>query len=161
VSLTADVAVRVGPVTVDHAGELFTVQRAAYLSEAALYSVHIPPLRETLDDLRAELSGGKVLAFAAWLGERLVGSVRGKPDGERMEVARFSVAPDMQGRGIGRMLLTAVESAAPAQVRTLWLRTGGNSEANLRLYQRSGYVLAGHQFDDIGVRVAYLEKPVG
>jgi len=159
VSVAVDV--RVGPAALADAGELFTVQRAAYVAEAQLYTAHIPPLRETLDHVRADLADPAVLVFAAWLGGRLVGSVRGRPDGDRMEIARFSVAPDMQGRGIGRALLTTVESAVPPGIRVLWLRTGANSEANLRLYERAGYRLAGHDVDDAGVRVAYLEKPIG
>ena len=158
-SVTVDI--RVGPASIVDAGELFTVQRAAYVSEAKLYSAHIPPLRETLDELRSDIEDPAVLVFAAWLDSRLVGSVRGRPEGDRMEIARFSVAPDMQGRGVGRALLTLVESAVPAGVRTLWLRTGGKSEANLRLYTRAGYQLVRHEVDDIGVNVAYLEKLVG
>ena len=150
--------VRVAVVDARYAGELYTVQRAGYVSEAQLYSPHIPPLVETLDQVRADLESAEVLAFGAWLGERLIGSVRGRPAGDRMEVARFAVAPDLQGRGVGRALLAAVEAATPAGVRTLWLRTGARSHANLRLYQRAGYRVVGEELDAIGVTVALLAK---
>lgn len=153
--------IRVAPAEAGHAGELWTVQRAAYVTEAQLYHAPgIPPLAETLPEVRAELSSPHVLVFAAWHGSRLVGSVRGRVDGDRMEVARFAVAPDQQGNGVGTALLTALEDAVPATVRTLWLVTGARSAPNLRLYERHGYRRAGGFTDDVGVTLVRMEKAV-
>lgn len=150
--------VHIGALAPAHAGEALTVQRAAYVTEAQHYDApHIPPLTETVDELRADLVAG-VLAFGAWLGPRLVGCVRGRVDGNRMEVARFAVAPDMQGQGIGSALLTAVETAAPHRVRTLWLVTGATSDANLRLYDKAGYAVVAKSTDAVGVEMVRLEK---
>ncbi len=152
-------SVHIGPLAAAHAGEALTVQRAAYVTEAQHYDApRIPPLTETLDELRADLMSG-VLALGAWLGTRLVGSVRGRVDGDRMEVARFAVAPDLQGRGIGTALLSAVEAAAPPGVRTLWMVTGARSEANLRLYRKAGYAVVADTTDAAGVALVVLEKP--
>jgi ribosomal protein S18 acetylase RimI-like enzyme len=150
--------VHIGQLRAEHAGEALTVQRAAYVTEAQHYDApRIPPLTETVDELRADLASG-VLAFGAWLGPRLAGCVRGRVAGDRMEVARFAVAPDLQGRGIGSALLSAVETAAPPRVRTLWLVTGATSAANLRLYGRAGYVVVGYRTDAVGVALVVLEK---
>jgi hypothetical protein len=47
--------VRLGPLDADHAGELLTLQRAAYVSEAQLYDdVRLPALEQSLDELAAE-----------------------------------------------------------------------------------------------------------
>ena len=35
------------------AGEILTLQRAAYVGEAMLYDQFLPPLSETLDEIRA------------------------------------------------------------------------------------------------------------
>ena len=151
-------AIHIGPLTAAHAGEALTVQRAAYVTEAQRYDApRIPPLTETLDELRGDLMSG-VLAFGAWTGTRLAGSVRGRVDGDRMEVARFSVAPDLQGQGIGRALLVAVEAAAPQEVRTFWLITGVESEDNLRLYRKAGYEVVADTTDAVGVELVVLEK---
>lgn len=152
-------ALRIGVLGPEHAGEALTVQRAAYVSEAQRYRApDIPPLTETADELRADLAGG-VLAVGAWLGPRLVGAVRGRVAGERMEVARFVVAPDLQGRGTGRALLGALHAAAPPQVAVFWLVTGARSEDNLRFYRRAGYAVAGWTTDSAGVDLLRLELP--
>lgn len=152
--------VHIGPLAPEHAGEALTVQRAAYVTEAQHYAApDLPPLRESLADLRADLASGRP-AFGAWLGPRLVGSVRGRPAGDRMEISRLAVAPDLQRRGIGARLLAAVEAAAPAPVRTVWLVTGADSAGSLALYRRAGYAVVGQDVDAAGVTLAVLEKPV-
>ncbi len=151
--------VRIGVAGPEHAGEALTVQRAAYVTEAQRYSAPgIPPLVETLDELRADLAAPDVVARAAWLGPRLVGSVRGRVAGDELEVARLTVAPDLQGRGIGRALLTAVHAAAPPGVRRFWLVTGARSADNLRLYAAAGYRVTGEVVDAAGVGPVRLER---
>jgi len=154
------VNVHIGPLAPEYAGEALTVQRAAYVVEAQRYHApHIPPLTETVAEVAADLGSPTVLAFGAWLGGRLVGSVRGRPDGERMEISRLSVAPDLQRRGIARRLLATVEAAAPAGVRTFWLITGATSEANLALYSHAGYAVVADTTDSAGVVLVVLERP--
>jgi GNAT superfamily N-acetyltransferase len=149
----------VGPVGLEHAGELFTVQRAAYVGEAQRYgSAVIPPLAETLVDVEKEITDPRVLVYGAWLGTRLIGSVRGRVAGSLMEIARFAVAPDLRGRGVGRDLLAAIEAATPAEVETLWLVTGSLSDDNMRSYQRSGYRRTGMQVDAVGIEIVRFEK---
>ena len=79
-----------------------------------------------------------LVARAAWLGPRLAGSVRGRIVGDRLEVVRLTVAPDLQGLGIGRALVAAVHAAAPPSVRCCWLVTGARTENNIRLYTAAG-----------------------
>jgi ribosomal protein S18 acetylase RimI-like enzyme len=125
--------------TTEDAGEILTVQRAAYLSEGALHdSFTLPPLTETVDQVRAAIAGGGVLK--AVLGTRIVGAVRAALDGDTCHVGRLAVAPDLQGQGIGTRLLAAVEQRYAGRVARFELFTGPNSAANLRLYRRLGYV---------------------
>ncbi|MHC1562714.1 GNAT family N-acetyltransferase [Actinomycetospora sp. C-140] len=148
------------------AGEALTVQYAAYLSEARRYgTTEIPPLRETVAALAADLGRGDVRGFGAWAGQRLVGSVRlrggvggGIGSGSGCaELARFSVAPDAQGHGIGRALLERAHGElAPGDVT--WLVTGARSEENLRLYRRAGYEETGRRVDSAGVDLLRMER---
>ncbi|TWP51878.1 GNAT family N-acetyltransferase [Lentzea tibetensis] len=149
--------IHIGPVDPSHAGELMTVQRAAYVAEARQNGVlSIPPLEETLDEIRASLG----LALGAWIGPRLVGSVRGRVDGSRMLISRLSVAPDVQGQGIGRALLEAITDARPDEVELLWLVTGARSDDNVRMYVKAGFVQTRAGVDEMNVPVVFLEKKV-
>lgn len=152
--------VHIGHLKPEHAGEVLTVQRAAYLDEARRYGAwDLPPLKETLDEVRAHLGNGTP-ALGAFDGHRLVGSVRSRVEGERMEVARLAVAPDVQGAGVGRRLLEAITAHAPADVRVVWLFTGAESDANLRFYESAGFVRAGERIDAVGIRCVTLEQKV-
>jgi ribosomal protein S18 acetylase RimI-like enzyme len=152
------VTVHIGPLGPEHAGEVMTIQRAAYLAEARRYGAwELPPLVETIEEIRKHVESG-MPALGAWDGHRLVGSVRGKVDGARMEVARLAVAPDQQGRGLGRRLLDAVCAQAPGEV--VWLFTGAESDENLGLYESAGFVKSGEHFDAVGIRCVTLEKKV-
>ena len=119
-------------------GEILTLQRAAYVTEAQLYSdASLPALTQTYEELAAEL--GSDLALKATMGHRIVGSVRARLKGSVLHIGRLMVAPDLQGRGIGTRLLTAVEREAAGKVDRYMLFTGHLSRANIRLYERRGY----------------------
>lgn len=120
------------------AGEILTVQRAAYVSEAQLHGdPFLPPLVESLDQVRRMIAESLVLK--ATLGTRLAGSVRGRISDRTCLVGRLVVAPDLQGRGIGRALMSAVEEEVAGLADACVLFTGHLSEANLRMYRRRGY----------------------
>jgi ribosomal protein S18 acetylase RimI-like enzyme len=150
----------VGALRPEHAGEALTVQYAAYLSEGRRYSTtEIPPLVETVEELAADLRRPDVVGLAAWLGPRLVGSVRLRGVGGADPVAfvRYSVAPDVQGRGIGSALIDAAHAVLPAGT-TSWLVTGVDSAENLALYRRRGYAERGREVDAAGVAVVRMER---
>lgn len=120
------------------AGELLTLQLACWVPEAqANPEVHIPAHHESLADVVAWLEEWTVLVLRR--GGRLVGSVRGRMDGDAWHVGRLMVAPDLRGEGLGRWLLEQIEAAAPPEAVTYELFTGAGSDSNLRRYRRAGY----------------------
>lgn len=132
-----DQPVIIVPATAADSGEIMTVQRAAYVSEALLYdNTKFTAFTETLDEIHAVVAAGGVLI--AKLGSRIVGAVRGGLVGDECRVGRLVVAPDQQRRGIGGRLLLAIEEKF-AGAREFVLSTGDRSAANLRLYERAGY----------------------
>ena len=148
---------RVVPAEPADAGELLVLQRAAYLSEAQRYDdPHLPPLTETLDELRSAVAAGRVLKAVD--GTRIVGAVRVREDGPVLHVGRLSVAPDRQGCGLGTALLAAAEALAGPDVRTVALFTGEASDENVRLYERCGYAVVRHEALPPGPGVVHLEK---
>jgi tRNA (guanine37-N1)-methyltransferase len=137
-----DLTLDLAPATRGDAGELFTLTRACWLQELwANPDVPIPALEESLDDLLASLDDWTTLVARA--GGRLVGSCRGRAEGEVWDVGRVMVAPDLQGRGLGRYLLDLVEQAAPPDVTSYQLFTGAGSTDNIRMYKKAGYRLRG------------------
>jgi ribosomal protein S18 acetylase RimI-like enzyme len=140
--------------TVDDAGELLTLQRAAYVSEAQLYNdPTLPALTQTLPELAAELAHPSLGIRSAG---RLVGAVRWQVHDGVAHIGRLTVAPDMQGAGIGTALLRAAESASGADRFELF--TGHLSQANIRLYQREGYEIERTEPLHPGVDLVYLTK---
>jgi ribosomal protein S18 acetylase RimI-like enzyme len=126
---------------VDDTGEVLTLQRAAYVTEAQAHDdLTIPPLTQTLDQLREELTDPRTTAWGIREHGRLVASVRVRlADPAAAEIGRLVVAPDRQGNGLGTALLLAAETRLPAEITVIRLFTGEHSHANLRLYQRLGY----------------------
>ncbi len=127
------------------AAELLTLQRCCWVGEAQLNdALFLPALVETLADVRAGLD-----AWSTWVvrsAGRLVASVRAGRRGQDWEIGRLMVAPDVQGRGLGKWLLEYAEQAAPDDVHRLALFTGAASAANLRMYARAGYRRTGEPF---------------
>lgn len=131
----------------EDAGELLTLQRAAFVLEARLNAAwEIPPLLDTLDDVAATLDRHTVLV--ARRAGRLVGAVIGEPREDTWYLGRLMVAPDLQGTGIGGCLLTEIEALAPPSTRVLRMVTGARSAANLALYARRGYREVGRATPD-------------
>jgi tRNA (guanine37-N1)-methyltransferase len=124
--------------TLGDAAELLTLQRACWVQEAqANDTLDIPALHESLAEVEADLR-----RWDTWVARsagRLVGSARGRLDGDVWHIGRLMVAPDLQGRGIGRQLLALIERVAPPDAASYSLFTGSRSESNLRRYRRAGY----------------------
>ena len=138
--LLDDVEVRL--VQPGDAGELFTLQRACWVQEQQDNpGVEIPALHETLEDLRGWIARDTVLVARS--AGRLVGAVRADLHERTWEIGRLMVAPDLQGRGLGRVLLQRIEAAAPPEATAYALFTGAGSLRNQKLYKKAGYRLRG------------------
>jgi ribosomal protein S18 acetylase RimI-like enzyme len=131
----------VQPLDREAAGELLTLQRASFVTEAQLYDdPNLLALRQTLDEVTAELDDPAVICLGIRDEHgRLIASIRARIARETADVAQLVVAPDQQGHGFGTQLLTELERRLPAQVTTLRLYTGDRSDGNLRLYRRAGF----------------------
>lgn len=142
------------------AGELFTMQRAAYVSEAAAHADFLlPPLTQTLAEVRADLAAPDVLTFGVRDAGRLIGAVRLHRSGAAVELGRLMVVPDRQGEGLGTALLAFAETVFPDAVE-IRLFTGDRSLSNIRLYERTGYRETGRT-PEAGYELIHFVKPLG
>lgn len=147
------------PLGPEHAGEVLTVQRAAFVAEARVHgTTEIPPLVETLEEVRRELEA--TIMLGAMLAGRLVGAIRLTVEGPVGWISRVAVAPDQQGNGIGSGLLDAIEAAAPPQVRRFQLAVGKESSSNVAMYERRGYREFSRRVDSAGVELLLMGKDV-
>ncbi|MGE0142811.1 MAG: GNAT family N-acetyltransferase [Planctomycetota bacterium] len=104
--------------------------------------------RELVDEriARGLASGYRFLFLDAADGESLAGySCYGPVDGTQRSWDLFwiAVAPEQQGRGLGRALLRATEAAiAELGGGLVWVETGGKAlyESTRRFYEACGYV---------------------
>lgn len=124
------------------AGELFTLQRACWVQEQqANPGVTIPALTEGLADVKTWLATDTVQVLRS--AGRLVGAVRARVHDQTWDIGRLMVAPDLQGSGLGRLLLERIEELAPPEVTGFELFTGAGSTRTQHVYKKAGYRLRG------------------
>lgn len=139
------------------AGEILTLQRAAYVTTAQLYrDPFLPPLVETLQDVADAIRTEIVLAAVD--GHRIVGSARIRIEGAVGHMGRLVVAPDKEGAGIGIRLIKAVQEHAPPSVQRFELFTGALSERHIALYWILGFEEFERRFSDEGIELVYMRR---
>ncbi|GAB3266764.1 tRNA (guanosine(37)-N1)-methyltransferase TrmD [Nocardioides dilutus] len=126
------------------AGEILTLQRACWVQEALDNDMlDIPALHESLEAVEASLDDWTY--FVVRVEGRLVGAVRGRlavhGEATAWDIGRVMVAPDLQGRGLGRALLEHIQAVAPSEASSYVLFTGVRSAANQRMYKKAGFRL--------------------
>ena len=137
-----------------------TVQRAAFVREAQLYhDPEVPPLVETLDQIRVAIV--EAMVVVGRLGTRVVAAGRVVVQDGTGHVGRLAVAPDMQGLGIGRVLLGAVEYSVKDDVDAFALFTGQQTLGNLHLYHSAGYVDTHTEHVRGALTFVHMRKPNG
>ena len=120
--------------------EILDLQRLAFFDAGIRYNdPDTPPLPQTLDELIEE-SAGQVFFKAVYDG-MIIGTVRGRLDGDVCRISKVMVHPGHQNRGVGRRLMAAIENEFNVQV--FELRTGHLDEKNISLYGKLGYALTG------------------
>jgi GNAT superfamily N-acetyltransferase len=135
---------------------ILLLQRLAYQSQARLCSdFSIPPLTETLEEVRS-VYPSLVMLKAVDENGVIIGSVRGRPDGDTCLVGRLFVHPEHQGKGLGTRLLLEIEASCPKPRYELF--TSNLSVDNIRLYERMGYVRFKEESHPTGYKLVYLEK---
>ncbi len=131
--------------------ELVALLQDTVASEAAVG--FLPPLsgeevRDFWLGVIAEVERGSRVLLVALEGERVAGAVHlalaTRPNApHRAEVQKFCVHRDFRGRGLGTLLMDAVEEAAREAGRSLLVLDTRRGDLAERMYARRGYVEAG------------------
>ena len=98
--------------------------------------------------LRAELRAGSRILLAAYDGERIIGSgqlaLASWPSAQhRAEIHKVFVAKEMRGRGVGGLIVRALQKVARLRGRTLLLLNARNGGPGERLYLELGFTKVG------------------
>lgn len=141
---------------IDDAVEILALQKLAYQSEAAIWNDYtIPPLTQTLEEIRTEFNDHCVLKVVS--DGRIIGSVRAYQKQGTCCIGKLIVHPNFQNQGIGTKIMHAIEQEF-SDVERFELFTGTKSERNLYLYHKLGY----RPFKEVRlsekVDLVYLEK---
>lgn len=102
-----------------------------------------------------------IAAGEVWVAEadgRIAGVLLVRPQGAALLLDSVAVAPEAQGRGIGRALIAHAESLAREQgLDAVELYTNVHMTENLAMYPRLGYREVGRGHED-GFERAYFRK---
>ena len=136
--------------------EILNLQYLAYQSEAALFgSTDIPPLKQTLDEVIEEYNKGIVLKAVDENGV-IIGSVRAYEENGTAFIGKLMVHPQLQKKGIGSMLLSAMENEFPGSRYELFTST--KSISNIRLYEKHGYRIFREEAVSQELRFVYMQR---
>ena len=133
------------------------VQKEAFGEVARRYGVtDLPPLHQTIDEIRAEFEEAVFLKAVDNGG--IVGSVRGYVKDTDGHIDRLVVLPNRQNEGIGTKLMEAIEDRLRSQVDRFELFTGTRDEKNHHLYEKLGYRRFSTRQLNEQVTLALMEK---
>jgi len=136
--------------------EILQLQYLSYQSEANLFKhKDIPPLKQTLDEIKVEYRMGKILKMLDDSGN-IIGSVRAMENSGTVYIGKLMVHPRYRRKGHGRQLLSEIEKRFPNKRYELF--TSSRSENNLKLYRSAGYRGFGRKTIDDELEFIYLEK---
>lgn len=135
--------------------EILELQYLAYQTEAALFGTNdIPPLKQTLEEVKAEFREGTIIIVKD--GSKIIGSVRMKEKDNTVYIGKLMVHPDYRRKGTGSSLLAEVEKIYPH--RRYELFTSTRSVDNIRLYKSLGYKIFDEKDITEDITFVYLEK---
>ena len=136
--------------------EILALQKIAYRSEAELYGDNsVPAMGQTMEQITADFD--KMIFLKAVVNGKIIGSIRGRREGDTAHISRVIVHPYFQGRGIATRLIRQLEQEV-GDVRIYEAFTGHQSMRNLHLYGKLGYRQVRTEPFTPTVQWVYLQK---
>jgi len=132
--------------------------RKGWTTEADLIAGEVRTNEENLSEVMLE-PGSVILKYVE--DGKLLACVNLKKHGDRIYLGMFSVAPDLQGGGIGKKMLQAAEEhAAHVDCRSIYMYVISVRTELIDWYKRKGYVETGElvPFNEDGLTGAHKRK---
>ncbi|MFD1954411.1 GNAT family N-acetyltransferase [Paenibacillus thailandensis] len=135
--------------------EILLLQKLVYRSEAELYGdFSIEPLVQTIEQLQKQFEDHIILKAVD--NDVIIGSVRAIEQDGTCLIGKLMVSPSHQNKGIGKMLMHAIEDFFPNCRYELF--TGSKSGKNMALYEKLGYKASKVRAVTPDFTLVYLEK---
>ena len=129
---------------------------------ASAYGKYVPLIGRTPMPMLVDYAEA-VLEHEVWVldaGGALAGVIELVPHDDHLWVENVAVAPEQQGRGFGRRLLThAEDEARRLHLRAVGLLTNERYVENIAMYTRYGYGET-HRKPHVGTDLVYFRKSV-
>jgi GNAT superfamily N-acetyltransferase len=152
--MTPAASLEIRPATPEDAASIRDLTRAAYAKWVALIGREPLPMQADYDRAVREHAIDLLNVDGALVG--LIETIA-RPD--HLWIENVAVAPDRQGRGYGRLLLTHVEKRAARSGRgQIRLMTNAAFAANLAFYRRVGYAIVGAEPFRGGTAVTMMKR---
>jgi GNAT superfamily N-acetyltransferase len=136
--------------------EIFKLQKLAYTSEAEIINdFSIQPLTQTFAEIEYEFKN--MVFLKAVIDEIIIGSVRFCKKDEICCIYKLIVHPDLQNKGIGKLLMKAAHEYFP-DVLKYSLFTGTKSERNISFYKKLGYIPVKEEAVNEKLSLIFFEK---
>lgn len=153
------------PAVAADAGEVFTLQRAAFVDEAQAFGdPFVLPLTESLARVEQLISAEDTLVLKAVSGTRLVGTVRARVMGTSAVLGRLAVVPDLRRQGVARALLGAVEGCLRERypdLASLTLSAGAQDTGQHRLFRGLGFAETSRERIAAHLVMVHMRKELG
>lgn len=138
------------------AKDILLLQKLAFTSEAELYrNYSLPPMVQSLSSVLADFEYYTFLKVE--IESKIVGSVKAKMNDETCFISRLIVDPQHQNLGIGKKLMSVIESSFSFANR-FELFTGKISLKNISFYEGLGYKICGESSHPGNIALVVMEK---
>jgi ribosomal protein S18 acetylase RimI-like enzyme len=118
--------------------QILQLQKRAFHGQALIYNdFSLPPLTQTIDDLREEFKQKAIYKLEQ--DRKIIASIRCYIKDDILYIEKLIVEPDFQNRGIGTKIMTEIEKRYSSSVNRYSLFTGDKSARNIHLYKKLGY----------------------
>ena len=146
--------------------EAVAVQHRAFMRVARWLGLEdatqLDPIAESADEVERLVAEGTATVLVARLdtgdAAPIVGTVRGQAGSDgSVEVGRLAVDDGLEGRGIGRALMEAIEVQYP-DARRFVLFTGRDAAGPIHLYDSLGYRIVEEREFRLDLFLVWMEK---
>ena len=137
--------------------QILQLQKRAFHGQALIYNdFSLPPLTQTIDDLRKEFREKAIYKLKQ--DGKIIASIRCYIKDNILYIEKLIVDPDFQNRGIGTKIMTDIEKRYSSSVNRYSLFTGDKSARNIHLYKKMGYKEIRQEPTNRDFKLIYMEK---